>query len=205
MIYNYNKPSELLARQKQTGESYWDMIGEPLPKYKGGKNNTTQWYKPSDAIRKFIRIKEGSHFAGQNKKFGGDAIGVKALELNKVLQSHGISPQMINQGMYDALLSYYYNVKPSTFNDKVGRYLKLYSANQDEMHYNWITDSIRDRYKYVDKIYRNGIWNRAAMEASFVPSYKDWKGIQVVKTPEQDLQYVAPTDATTVVKPEVVP
>ena len=37
MIYNYNKPSELLARQKQTGESYWDMIGEPLPEYRRGK------------------------------------------------------------------------------------------------------------------------------------------------------------------------
>lgn len=38
MIYNYNKPSELLARQKQTGESYWDMIGKPLPKYEKGKS-----------------------------------------------------------------------------------------------------------------------------------------------------------------------
>ena len=38
MIYNYNKPSELLARQKQTGESYWDMIGKPLPEYKRGKS-----------------------------------------------------------------------------------------------------------------------------------------------------------------------
>ena len=34
MIHNYNKPSELLARQKQTGESYWDMIGNPLPDFK---------------------------------------------------------------------------------------------------------------------------------------------------------------------------
>lgn len=37
MIYSYNKPSELLQRQKQTGESYWDMIGKPLPKYQHGK------------------------------------------------------------------------------------------------------------------------------------------------------------------------
>ena len=37
MIHSYNKPSELLARQKQTGESYWDMIGEPLPEYRRGK------------------------------------------------------------------------------------------------------------------------------------------------------------------------
>nr|DAH68434.1 MAG TPA: hypothetical protein [Caudoviricetes sp.] len=38
MIHSYNKPSELLARQKQTGESYWDMIGKPLPEYKRGKS-----------------------------------------------------------------------------------------------------------------------------------------------------------------------
>lgn len=24
------KPSELLQRQRQTGESYWDMVGKPL-------------------------------------------------------------------------------------------------------------------------------------------------------------------------------
>lgn len=38
MIYSYNKPSELLQRQKQTGESYWDMIDNPLPKYQHGKS-----------------------------------------------------------------------------------------------------------------------------------------------------------------------
>lgn len=38
MIYNYNKPSDLLQRQKQTGESYWDMVGAPLPKYQHGKS-----------------------------------------------------------------------------------------------------------------------------------------------------------------------
>lgn len=30
MNTNYIKPSELLQRQRQTGESYWDMIGKPL-------------------------------------------------------------------------------------------------------------------------------------------------------------------------------
>ena len=28
---NYPKPSNLLQQQKQTGKSYWDMIGYPLP------------------------------------------------------------------------------------------------------------------------------------------------------------------------------
>jgi hypothetical protein len=61
MIYNYNKPSELLARQKQTGESYWDMVGKPLPKYDTGK---PEWYKPSRKVRKGIGSWEGAHFAG---------------------------------------------------------------------------------------------------------------------------------------------
>lgn len=30
MNKNYIKPSELLRRQRQTGESYWDMVGKPL-------------------------------------------------------------------------------------------------------------------------------------------------------------------------------
>lgn len=45
MIHNYNKPSELLARQKQTGESYWDMIGNPLPDFKRGKNPYQEFVK----------------------------------------------------------------------------------------------------------------------------------------------------------------
>lgn len=30
MNKDYIKPSELLQRQRQTGESYWDMVGKPL-------------------------------------------------------------------------------------------------------------------------------------------------------------------------------
>lgn len=30
MNKGYIKPSELLRRQRQTGESYWDMVGKPL-------------------------------------------------------------------------------------------------------------------------------------------------------------------------------
>ena len=30
MNKDYIKPSELLRRQQQTGESYWDMVGKPL-------------------------------------------------------------------------------------------------------------------------------------------------------------------------------
>lgn len=30
MNKDYIKPSELLRRQRQTGESYWDMVGKPL-------------------------------------------------------------------------------------------------------------------------------------------------------------------------------
>ena len=30
MNKDYINPSELLQRQRQTGESYWDMVGKPL-------------------------------------------------------------------------------------------------------------------------------------------------------------------------------
>lgn len=42
MNKDYIKPSELLRRQRQTGESYWDMVGKPL-------TNKTQFDRQLDS------------------------------------------------------------------------------------------------------------------------------------------------------------
>lgn len=78
---NYIKPSELLAKQKATGMSYWDMVGRPLqkvnypgrrekeidalierlnqtlemPQYKGGKSARKSTYKPPQTSEEYWR------------------------------------------------------------------------------------------------------------------------------------------------------
>lgn len=201
MIYSYNKPSELLARQKQTGESYWDMIGNPLPKYDNGKS---KWYSPSQKVRKGIASWEGSHFAGQNKQFGGDAIGAKAAELNVILNNYGLTPEMIPQGLYDALVSQYYNISPKTFKNYTGKYLQSYSKNQNLLHYNMLRDAVKDRYKLSPEKYRNGIRKRTDWEYRLIPEYEIWNGSNTAKQ-QQENTLETPVDATKVVKPQIVP
>lgn len=201
MIYQYNKPSELLARQKQTGESYWDMIGNPLPKYTGGKS--TSW-EPSQKVRKGVAYWEGSHFAGQNKKFGGDAVGVKAKELNNILSEYGLNTDSIPQGMYDALLSQYYNISPTTFKNYTGRYIQDYVKNQDALRYNMLRDAIYDRWKLAGQKYQKGIRRRTTWERDLVPTWEIWKGETNAAQKEQN-SYIVPADATKVTKPEIVP
>lgn len=201
MIHSYNKPSELLARQKQTGESYWDMVGKPLPKYDTGK---LEWYKPSRKVRKGIGSWEGAHFAGQNRQFGGDAIGAKAAELNNILNSYNLNPEIIPQGLYDALVSQYYNISPRTFKNYTGRYLQDYGEHPDQFHYKMLQDAIKERYKLANRKYQKGIQRRAAWEYDLVTPWEVWNGEKAAKKQEQHV-IEAPVDATKVEKPQIVP
>lgn len=202
MIYNYNKPSELLARQKQTGESYWDMTGNPLPKYRDGKS--TSW-EPSQKVRKGVAYWEGSHFAEQNKRLGGDAIGAKAKELNNILTGYGLNANDIPQGMYDALLSQYYNISPTTFKKYTGKYIQDYAKNRDALRYNMLRDAIYDRWKLAQQKYQKGIRRRTTWERDLVPQWEIWKGETDAANKQEQMTDVAPVDNTRVEKPMIVP
>ena len=76
--------------------------------------------KPSAKIRRYIAIHEGEDFRGQNLKFKGDAVGAKYNELIRLYPKIDSLPE----GERDALLSTYYNIKPSTFRNKFGRLLQ---------------------------------------------------------------------------------
>ena len=105
MIHSYNKPSELLARQKQTGESYWDMVGKPLPDFQKGKNPYQQ----------FVR----THRRGLYRYLKAHDLPLEALD-NMVRQlayesNYGRSKIALNQHNYGG---YGYNGKTyTTFDD----------------------------------------------------------------------------------------
>lgn len=78
-----------------------------MPQYRGGKGG------PSQSIRKYIAEAEGSDFTKQNRRWGGDAVGTYYNMLGKLIGSD--TWNKFNQNQRDALTSYYYNIKPSSF------------------------------------------------------------------------------------------
>ena len=79
-----------------------------LPEYYTGKGG------PSQSIRKYIASAEGQHFAGQNRRWGGDAVGTFYKRLGNIIGND--TWNALTQNQRDALTSYYYNIKPSSFN-----------------------------------------------------------------------------------------
>lgn len=77
----------------------------------------TSRYNGSKSIRKTIAKYEGTDFPKQNAQFNGDAVGAKEKELRRFM---GKAYGNLSDNQRDALLSYYYNVKPSTFTNRYG-------------------------------------------------------------------------------------
>ena len=96
--------------------NYWNYLDHAedhpvkinLPEYYTGKGG------PSRSIRKYIASAEGSHFAGQNRRWGGDAVGTFYKRLGNIIGND--TWDALTQNQRDALTSYYYNIKPSSFN-----------------------------------------------------------------------------------------
>lgn len=99
--FNYNKTRSYLDQAED------HPVQIIMPKYKGGKD------QPSQYLRQIIAKYEGSDFANQNKRFGGDAVGTY---YNKTRAAIGDEIwNKLNQNQREALTSYYYNIKPSSF------------------------------------------------------------------------------------------
>lgn len=112
--WNYNRTRDYL--NKSGGKN----VKISLPKYKHGSDG------PSLSIRKYIADAEGSHFAGQNKRWGGDAVGTFYKRLGKLIGADAW--EALNQNQRDALTSYYYNIKPSSFGPTL-RAIQDWNAN----------------------------------------------------------------------------
>ena len=107
-------------------------------KYDEGKDNQVQ-DTPSRRLRKYISSQEGSDFAGQNKRFHGDAVKAKYNEVRNAIGNDIWSN--LPQNSREALASYYYNIKPSSFTPTVNALRQWHRTGDDNQMYK-VRDSI---------------------------------------------------------------
>lgn len=81
----------------------------------------TNKYRVSNRMRRQIATWEGSDFAGQNRKFKGDAIGAKERELRRMM---GRTYNYLNDNQRDSLNSIYYNSRVDTFKNAFGKWFR---------------------------------------------------------------------------------
>ena len=112
--WNYNRTRDYLDRAED------HPVKINLPEYYTGKGG------PSQSIRKYIASAEGSHFAGENRRWGGDAVGTFYKRLGNIIGNDAWDA--LTQNQRDALTSYYYNIKPSSFNPTLNA-IRQWAAN----------------------------------------------------------------------------
>lgn len=112
--WNYNRTRNYLDHAED------HPVKINLPEYYTGKGG------PSRSIRKYIASAEGSHFAGQNRRWGGDAVGTFYKRLGNIIGNDAWDA--LTQNQRDALTSYYYNIKPSSFNPTLNA-IRQWAAN----------------------------------------------------------------------------
>lgn len=81
----------------------------------------TNNYRVSNRMRRQIATWEGSDFAGQNRRFKGDAIGAKERELRRIM---GRTYNYLNDNQRDSLNSIYYNSRVDTFKNAFGKWFR---------------------------------------------------------------------------------
>lgn len=81
----------------------------------------TNKYRVSNRMRRQIATWEGSDFAGQNRRFKGDAIGAKERELRRMM---GRTYNYLNDNQRDSLNSIYYNSRVDTFKNAFGKWFR---------------------------------------------------------------------------------
>lgn len=88
----------------------------------------TNKYRVSDRMRRQIATWEGSDFAGQNRRFKGDAIGAKERELRRMM---GRTYNYLNNNQRDSLNSIYYNSRVDTFKNAFGKWFRNLNSAVD--------------------------------------------------------------------------
>lgn len=88
----------------------------------------TNKYRVSNRMRRQIATWEGSDFAGQNRRFKGDAIGAKERELRRMM---GRTYNYLNDNQRDALNSIYYNSRVDTFKNAFGKWFRNLNSAVD--------------------------------------------------------------------------
>ena len=114
------------------------QVNSIIQNYDNGKDDQFE-DTPSRRLRKYISTKEGSDFAGQNKRFHGDAVKAKYNEVRNAIGNDIWSN--LPQNSREALASYYYNIKPSSFTPTVNALRQWHRTGDDNQMYK-VRDSI---------------------------------------------------------------
>lgn len=168
----------------------------------------TNKYRVSNRMRRQIATWEGSDFAGQNRRFKGDAIGAKERELRRIM---GRTYNYLNDNQRDALNSIYYNSRVDTFKNAFGKWFRnLNSAvdRGDERAFNNSLAGIRQSMTIgANRQGMSGLVKRRAWE-------RNWFGnpipilsneTKAILNQQAKAKMVQPTDNTRVIiQPEYI-
>lgn len=168
----------------------------------------TNKYRVSNRMRRQIATWEGSDFAGQNRRFKGDAIGAKERELRRIM---GRTYNYLNDNQRDSLNSIYYNSRVDTFKNAFGKWFRnLNSAvdRGDERAFNNSLAGIRQSMTVgANRKGMSGLAKRRAWE-------RNWFGnpipivsneAKAILNQQAEAKMVQPTDNTRVViQPEYI-
>lgn len=168
----------------------------------------TNNYRVSNRMRRQIATWEGSDFAGQNRKFKGDAIGAKEIELRRIM---GRTYNYLNDNQRDSLNSIYYNSRVDTFKnafDKWFRNLNSAVDRGDERAFNNSLAGIRQSMtiganrKGMSSLAKRRAWERNWFGNPIPIVSNETKAIL---NQQAEAKMVQPTDNTRVViQPEYI-
>ena len=191
----YNKYPELRPKSRIGGS------------WKAPVYNTNN-YRVSNRMRRQIATWEGSDFAGQNRKFKGDAIGAKERELRRIM---GKTYNYLNDNQRDSLNSIYYNSRVDTFKNAFGKWFRnLNSAvdRGDERAFNNSLAGIRQSMTVGEnRKGMSGLAKRRAWERNWFgnPIPMDSNETKAILKQQAEARMVQPTDNTRVViQPEYI-
>ena len=168
----------------------------------------TNNYRVSNHMRRQIATWEGSDFAGQNRRFRGDAIGAKERELRRIM---GRTYNYLNDNQRDSLNSIYYNSRVDTFKNAFGKWFRnLNSAvdRGDERAFNNSLAGIRQSMTVgANRKGMSGLAKRRAWERNWFgnPIPTDSNETKAILKQQAEARMVQPTDNTRVViQPEYI-
>ena len=191
----YNKYPELRPKARIGGS------------WKAPVYNTNN-YRVSNRMRRQIATWEGSDFAGQNRRFKGDAIGAKERELRRIM---GRTYNYLNDNQRDSLNSIYYNSRVDTFKNAFGKWFRnLNNAvdRGDERAFNNSLAGIRQSMTVgANRKGMSGLAKRRAWERNWFgnPIPMDSNETKAILKQQAEARMVQPTDNTRVViQPEYI-
>lgn len=168
----------------------------------------TNNYRVSNRMRRQIATWEGSDFAGQNRRFKGDAIGAKERELRQIM---GRTYNYLNDNQRDSLNSIYYNSRVDTFKNAFGKWFRnLNDAvdRGDERAFNNSLAGIRQSMTVgANRKGMSGLAKRRAWEQDWFgnPIPIDSNETKAILKRQAEARMVQPTDNTRVViQPEYI-